>query len=317
MSLSGVTTYSMTASDIVTKVFRLLDVYGPGSSIPGEDFSTAFQTLNMMVKAWQSPQYGFHMWKQKECICFINPGQQFYQLGGSTPDRVGLGLGHNTALTAALVATNTSLVVVATAGMTVGDNIGIELDDGSLQWTTIATITSTTTLTISAGVTKTSAIGNNIFTYTTAAGRPLEIENVRLLKNNTTTMRMNRVAKQMFFNIPNINSVGQPIQYFEDRQLNQTNLWVYGTGSSSQDALVFTSKQIIEDFSISTNIADFPQTWMACLVFNLAVWLSPEYGKEDKVAAGIAAKADELFQAASSWDQESARLKISPYLGNY
>jgi hypothetical protein len=74
------------------------------------------------------------------------------------------------------VGTDTILEVDATASMTAGDIIGIDLDDGTTDWTTIASITDADTLVISAGLSSAAAIDKDIYTYRFAPFGHLHLE---------------------------------------------------------------------------------------------------------------------------------------------
>ena len=62
-------------------------------------------------------------------------------------------------------ATDTTLEVDSTTGMAGDDIVGIVLDSGAIDWTTIASVTDGDTMVLTAGLSGDCAINNNIYTY--------------------------------------------------------------------------------------------------------------------------------------------------------
>lgn len=57
----------------------------------------------------------------------------------------------------------TSMAVTSGTGTAPGDIIGVAQDDGTIQWTTIASGDGTTTLVLAAGLTDAAADGNKVY----------------------------------------------------------------------------------------------------------------------------------------------------------
>src|SRR5205085_1814515 len=126
--------------------------YGIGRTPSAEDMQLTSDTLNMMIKAWSAQ--GLHLWAKEEATLFLTQYQAKYTLGNNsnnaycclTSDLV------TTELNANQITNDTSITVLSTTGMTVGDYIGIVLDDKSLYWTTINLIPSSTSITLTGGL---------------------------------------------------------------------------------------------------------------------------------------------------------------------
>lgn len=310
------TTYNPTAQAIITEALMLLGVISPGMTVNGEDYSACLNRLNGMIKSWQTPPYGFHLWKIGKGSIFLNPGQTNYTISSSTTDHVG----ENavvTQLSVAKVATDTALTVDDTTDMTIGDVIGVVQDDDTIKWTTIATIPTSTTLTISSGLASAAAINNNVYTYTSLASRPLEIAEVRLCRGDGSDIRMYELNKNNYYNITNKTNESSPIQYYLEPYKTYTKMYLYGTGSSSGEYVQFNYKKVLDDVTSSTDLVDFAQENIDCITWNLACSVAAIYEKEDKVAGGIGSKAQELFSAMVDSDQEKTSMKIIPNLWWY
>lgn len=99
---------------------------------------------------------------------------------------------------------------------------------------------------------------------------------------------------------------GQPYEaYLEKATLPARNqLWVYPTPNGPYTGL-YTYKRLLSDLTNPTDVADFPQSWVQCLTYQLAADLSDEYGPPPEVAARIQQKADFYLKKAMSANAET------------
>lgn len=322
MPTSGDTTFNLTTTSIIQEALELLGIVSPGQSVSSADYTSCLRSLNMMVKSWQ--QNGMFVTHETEATIFIKPGQMKYVLGGASADRTGDENTIEIKLTDDYVATDTSLNVTSTAGITAGDAIGIVLDNNTTHWTTVASITDSDTLVLTVALTGAATTGNMVFTYSASMGRPLEISSVHLRNSGGTDVsisdeihdiKINYVSKYSYKNIYSKGQQGTPIQFFQDKQNTSTSLYVWPTGSYVSERLKVVYKRIIEDFDNSDDIADLPANWSACLAYNLAAYVAPKYGKEQKAGQAIAPIATSLLQAAMSDVSEKSAFTITPDMG--
>lgn len=321
MSTSGDTTFNLTTSGIITEALELLGVIRPGQSVESEDYTSCLRSLNMMVKSWQ--QNGMFVTHETEATIFITPGQQKYVLGGTDPDRTGAEPVIETKTSADYTTSTTTIDVTSTTGMTALDNIGVVLDDNTVHWTTIASITDSNTLVLTVGLTGAASSGNMVYTYTNEMGRPLEISSIHLrnsggtdssLTDELSDRKVNELNKFNYKNIYNKGQQGTVIQFYQNKQNTSTTLYVWPTGNLVSERLKIVYKRIIEDFDNSTDVADLPANWTACLAYNLAAYVAPKYGKEQKAAQAIAPLATSLLQSAMADLTEKANFLITPRL---
>lgn len=85
-----------------------------------------------------------------------------------------------TTISAAEASGQTVLSVTSSTGMTASDVVLIEMDDGTVHSTTIASVDSATQITVTAATDDTAATGNAVFSFTSKLERPLKIVNARL-----------------------------------------------------------------------------------------------------------------------------------------
>jgi hypothetical protein len=63
-----------------------------------------------------------------------------------------------------------------------------------------------------------------------------------------------------------------------------------------------TTKYPVQDFDAAANNSDFPQEWLRCLIWNLALEVAPEYGKEP--TPFMVGMAEKTFFIAAGFDRE-------------
>lgn len=306
MATSNSTNFNMDTQSIIKRALQLIDVVGSGESVSGDDYSLAEDVLNMMVKAWQAD--GLHLWTETEGIVFVEADQASYVLDGADTDQA-TSEDIKTELSVALEASDTAVSVDSTANMAVSDIIGIVLDDGTIHWDTIATIPTSTTLTLTTGVSGAAAVDNHVYAYTSTMVRPLDISSVRVEGESGTITNLLKLSRHEYFRLNNKAASGRPHSFYFDRQRDSGTLYIYPVPDSGEYRLRATFHRELQDFDASTDTPDLPQSWLQALVQNLAVELAPYFGKEDK-AAKIEARAVRHLNNIRAWDSEHASLKI-------
>ena len=306
MATSNSTNFSMTANEIVSDALRLIDVLGVGETLSGDDYTLAVRQLNMMVKTWQAQ--GLHMWTETEGIVFVGADQKSYQLGGTSPDEASEEE-IKTELSTAEAAASTVLGVDSTTGMAAADKIGIVLDDGSIDWTTIVSVDSATQVTITTGLTSAASIDNHVYAYTSDLTKPLDISSVRIENEGATDTELRKLARDDYFALSNKSAEGVSHSYYYDRQRDNGKLYIYPVPDDAVYRLRITFSRQIEDFDASTNNPDLPTEWLETLVWNLGVRLSPFFGRENKGSL-ISSQASALLQGLKGYDTEHTSYKI-------
>jgi hypothetical protein len=320
--------YNLTLNEIVTTAFEELTIIAPGEELSGEDYNFGVKQLNLMLKQWQSPIYGLHLWLYDEVTLFLNQGQQYYTLGGPNSDRVATNI-RLTALSGDANVLDTTIGVNSASGMSVGDYIGINLNNGTTQWSTITQIVANVIM-IADALNDYALQGNTVFSYENPIERIFEVDNVRVIQQGgisptgqvISSLLMFKMSRQQFFSIPNRNIQATPIQYFPDRRKNDMRLWVFGTGSPADLYLEFTAKRPLAALTTTSGIVDFPQEWVGPIVDNLAVRLASTYEKEFKVGntqsfGTIAQRAAEGLDALRDYDIEEGSIYIQPRLDDW
>lgn len=282
ISTSNSFNYSVNATDIITEALETIGVAAAGETIDAGDFASCLKTLNMMAKQWAgnidfSP--GLKAFSRKHGYVFLQKNQGSYSLG-PTGDNASLSY-NTTTMRISGVATNTTLEVTSTTGMTAADIIGIELDSGSIQWTTISSITDADTLVIPAsGLTGAAAAGKRIFAYTTKIIRPLYIENAVLRDSSGYDTPMGVMTFEEYENLPAKATDSLPLLYHYANTLTNGTLYLDYEPSDVTYVLRLTFMATAEDYDTAVDDIAFPQEWYLPLSLGLAKLISPKFQGE-------------------------------------
>lgn len=255
----------------------------------------------MMLKAFQKK--GLKLWLRKKATVFLAKNDSQYGLGTSG-DHATYSYTRTQIKTAA-VAGATSIDVDSTTGMTAADYIGIELDDGSLQWTTISSVTDSDTVVIpAAGLTSAAAVDNYVYFYTTKIDRPLDIVEAYISDVDGNDRPVNIIGKKEYTELSNKTTDGAVVSIHYDPQLTTGQLYVWPQSSVVTDTLELVVHRPIEDMDSANDNFDVPVEWLEPIVWGLAWRLCPDNGIDINRKRDIERNAKEFLDDAESGDFE-------------
>ena len=180
------------------------------------------------------------------------------------------------------IVNDTILEVGTTTGMIVADNIGVVLNDGTIHWTTIASITDADTVVITTGITGAAAIDNHIYWYTDKIVRPNELlELYRREYDNVVDVPLIRLSRTDFFTLSDKDTEGTPVNFYYDAQLTDSVMSVWPTANATfakNSTLQLLIKKPVDDMDSATDDFEFPQEWYEAVVYGLAERIAPMIG---------------------------------------
>ena len=309
MATSGSVNYADRRNDIIADAFRLAGVYGSSdSSIAAHDQQLAERFLNRMFKSWMAD--GIKLWKLSEFTLFLRADQVKYILGATDHASETV---VETTLGGAEASGQTILTITSTTGMTASDNIGIELDSGDLQWTTISTVDSSTQVTVAASLTGAAASGNSVYSYTTRIARPYRIHQVRRRDKDGIDVLLNEISRAEYFSIAEKTNEGIPTSYYFDPQQSQAHIYIWPEPDNMDVRLKITATEQLEDFDASTDNPDVPNEWLKAVVYGLAVEVALVYGKLNELTL-LKQLFDIEYQKVMNSDNSEVSLKFMPEL---
>jgi len=189
----------------------------------------------------------------------------------------------------------------------VGDHIGIELDSGSLQWTYINAALSTT-ITLGDALTGAVAVDNHVYSYKEKTARPTEIVESRRVLSDGTDVQLIIGGRHDYMLLSDKTTESVVNQIWYDKQLTNGVMRVWPEPSDVQEYIKFTAKLLIQDIDSLTDNFEVSVEWLLAVSWNLAVLLSPKYGKQlDQM---VMLKAAELLDYAQRDDSENVANQI-------
>jgi hypothetical protein len=315
LSTSGSYNYSVNRDQLIKDALILAGAVSQEDTPSSAVNEHAARQLNLMLKAWQPK--GLNLWKVRHATLLLQQGTRSYNLGPS---------GDNFFLDSELVETevkvaitgaggsNVSIDVDSTTSMVAGDVVGVELDDGSMHFTTINSVTDTDTLVLTAGVPTgdTAAVDNNVYTFTTKAQRPLEILYAYVRSDDNTDREVRIISRQEYMQYGNKFTNGTVTNVYYDPQLTNGVLYVFSPETETVNTLKLVVKYPMEDMDAAANDFDFPQEWLLAVQYNLALILCPSYGARREQVAHISGLAQSYLDDAMSGDKEQTSMFIQP-----
>lgn len=192
-----------------------------------------------------------------------------------------------------------------------GDFIGIQLDDGTRQWTNIVTVDSTTQVTLNDALTDDVASGNTVFSYTTKLDRPLRIIDGRSIRTpGTTELPLLVFNRQEYFEMSDKSTASTVNNFYYSPQLNTGELYLWPTSDSVKQYLKVTYIRAIDIVVNNADALDIPSEWMLALSFNLAASLLPAFKIDPPRQQILDTQAQILLDEALSFDHEFASMYV-------
>jgi hypothetical protein len=301
MTTSGVTSFNVSRDDIIFMALEDIKVYAPDfESLPPAAVTRANKRLNMMIKAMQAAGVG--LWLNLIVTLPLKAGAQYYSLGPSG-DNCSAAMGE-TAIATAAIAGSTTIVVDDASAIVTGQYIGIQLDDGTMQWTTVNGAPVGSAVVLAAALTDSAAVGNVVFSYTSKISRPIGIVEARAQDVSGNDLSMTSVSWDEYTNLPLKSSSGKVIQYCFKPDTINSKMYVWPVGDVISDRIVMTVRTPVQDFVNTDDTPDFPVEWADALHYMLAMRLVPAYDVSDKVANRVEKLAAIALQDANNFDRE-------------
>jgi len=306
MATSGSTDFQQTAFTIVKDAFTEVTAHPSDQDMDAADLSFCLRKFNAMIKAWNAQ--GIHLWKVKEATLFLRSGVRFYDLG-ATGDKAAIEPVETT-LSADAATSATTPSLTSTTGIAANDVIGIELDDNTIHWTTVASIGP---VALTAGLASAASSGLAVYAYptTAAVARPQRITGARYeLAGNEYPLEI--ISRAEYEAYANKTATGSPNSVYYDPRLGNGRVFLWPAPDDVSGVVRLTCELPIEDIDDSSDNADFPAEWTQALVCNLAYEIAPSYGVWGNRHAELKGRAMEALDNVIDYDREYAPVTFQP-----
>lgn len=314
MATSGTTTFSRNRDQLIASALRKIGAFEQGETPDSSAVTEASDALNAMVKHWQGS--GIQIWTTQEAVVFPQVGQVRYTMGDTTDNDHAAAVDEETTLSTAASLGASSIAVADATGIGDTYNIGIQIDDGTFQWTTVSGAPSGSTITLAHVLNDSAAEGNSVLAYQTELVRPLKIISARrhnLLSGiDVPLMEMDRIEYQ---EMPNKTTTGAVNSFYYDRRggTNTTGyLYLWPAPANTEEVIRITAARPVEDFSAAGDDADLPQEWIRAIEWNLADELADEYDVPEPKRSRIERRAAQYLAEANWWERELVSFQLVP-----
>lgn len=276
MATSGSVDFELNRDKVINLALFEVGAIVPEGSPTSAQTSNASFLLNALVKSWHVE--GMPLWALKKGYILPVDGTNSMAINSHAVTTYA-----QTQVATAATSGATSIAVDSLTGVSDSDQIGIEIDDGTIHWTTVSS-SSSATITIATALDGAAAVDNYIYVYTAAADRITRPERVYHAYTNDVNsgydQEMEIITYQEYVSLTNKSqSESYPLQLYYDPQLgNNAMFHWWPRHQNGRKIMVIRYRRPFEDFDASTDTPDFPASWSLALIWGLAALLAPGYG---------------------------------------
>ncbi len=312
MATSGIVTLSTTQDKLIRRAYRLLGLIKVGGTRAPEEMNNAAEALNSMLKQWDSDDVG--LWLIKPVTLYPEKNAVSYDLG-PTGDHATLS-GVSTATSAAASSGSGTISVDSVTGIADTYNIGVELDSGSFQWTTVNGTPVGLVVTLTTVLSDDVDDGATVVSYATKINRPLRIKNPRYKNSSGYERPLDMWSRSQYQDITNkTTAVGDgPTSVYYDPQLTDGVLYTWPVNANVDGEILFDSQTPMETMVARSDEPLFADEWQNAIAINLAALLGMEYPLEvpQQRLAWVKGEAIDTFDKLKRWDEEVTSTFFSP-----
>jgi len=283
MTTSGSFSFTVNRDQIIRDAMLNIGKLDELENPTAQDITDCNLKLNMLVKQWMGRTDfapGLKVWKRKWGYLFLSNSTNQYTVG---PNGTGWTNTFVRPVTTATAVSGAGSIVVASAtGIATNYHIGIQLDSGALQWTTVSGVVGTT-VSLNATLTGQSSTGSQVYVYQTPAQQPLSIETAVLRDefNEDQPLRIMRTV-QDYANLSgktDVETISDPTEIYYEFQLTNSNLYTdCGAANDVRKYIVMSYMEPVQDMVNATDNFEYPQEAFLALSWGLSKQIAPMYG---------------------------------------
>ena len=196
---------------------------------------------------------------------------------------------------------------------TAGDDIGIELTNGTREWQKILTVDSSTQVTLVDSIAGSASSGLSVFSFEEQINRPIRVTNLRysdsITASDIPTLAWNR---DQYFEQPDKTTTGSVVAWHHDEQLDNGVLYVWMTPALVKNVCRFTYLRPLKVASSTNDAPDFPDTWLDWVVALLADRMINLFGIKGEKREEIKLSAQQAMEEIDAFDQGYYDMQVEP-----
>ena len=253
----------------------------PDDSPTPSEASDCARVLNMMCKQWMGKSDfapGLKVWTRKRGYRLLSNTNQYTVGPAATGWTNALTV---TALSVSAVIGATVVTVAAIAGFTTAYNIAVQLDSGTMFYTTINGAPAGNVVTLTLALPSSATYGNAVYCYQTAAQNIKALETV-ILRDNTyndipLSLMLVNTYDQLSSKVDPTN-VGDPTAIYFEEGLKSSIIYTdVGSSNDISKYIVITYQEPIQDFVNPLDEPYYPQEWFLALCWGLSEQIAPMF----------------------------------------
>jgi hypothetical protein len=281
MATSGTYSFGVTKYDIIRQAMLNIGKLDPVEAPTAEEMDDCSRLLNMMCKQWMGKTDfapGLKVWTRKRGHLLLSNSTGTYTIG---PTAQGWTNSLNITSTVAAASAGASSVDIANVGtISAADTVAVYLDSGALFFTTASSVVGAT-VNLAANLPGSAASGNTVFSYTTAAQNPKDVETALLRDVNNTDTPLSFMTVQDYDYLPNKADpqyFGDPTAIYFERGLYTSTVYTdVGAAIDTRSHIVITYQEPIQDMTANADEPYYPQEWYLALCWGLSEQIAPMF----------------------------------------
>jgi hypothetical protein len=301
-----------TIGEIITEALLLCQGLDQDEPPDGQAVAQGMRRYNDILRSWYTR--GLHQWRKQEIVLPLNPSQTMYLLGGAATDAYWADEEdfYATTVATAAIAGATTLVLTSAANYTNGDYVGIELSDGTRQWTTATKVSNT--LTLADALTAAVAAAATVYMFTARPPRPLRVIHARRRSSSDAVDVPVRIEAHNYYrDQPAKTTTGTVVHVYYQPTLDSGRLYVWQPTALATQQLRLTVERPFTLGVSSSDIPDFPDEWNEAMTYVLATRLEPTYGHLDPARLQmLRADAGRLEADVLAFDEDVGSMYFAP-----
>lgn len=312
--------FVVTRDNVITDALRQLNAIGEGETPSANAVTEAARILNGLLKLRANE---LPVWSIRRG--YLLPTTETSSV--NTNSHV-VSVYETTTIGADEASSQTVITVADSTNMAADDNIGIEMDDGTMHWTTIVSVDDGTTITITDALDDEASSGNYVYWYTASADRiqrPLRILDatiINIASNSSWPITVeNRTG---YYMLGNRTTYGTPDRIFYDPVLGSKvadpatattwygTIYVYPRFYGGDHVVEFNYQEPMQDVDSASDNLYVPQEFYLPIVLELAALLGPRYTISKEERASLFAEAKMYREEALMTIREEGSIYLQP-----
>ena len=321
MASSGSYDFIVTGTQIVQDAAENIGVIATGGTVSSTDQTFFLRKLNLIIKQWTGKADfapGLKLFTRARGYLFLNTDNGVYTVGPTTT-ATGTTNKFTSTYVSTTIASNealgqTVISVTSATGILDTNRIGIELDSGAIQWTTVSGSPAGNDVTIAVALTAAAAAGNRVFAYatTTQGQRPLDIISAVLRTTDGIDTPLEPMSVEEYESIGKKSQDSMPTSFYYEPNLIDGTIYFDSEPTDVTQVVRLVYWRATEDFDSISNDAAFPQEWFRPLCAQLTI--DGAIGKRIPVTPEMKMNRDESLAIAKNSYPESTEAYFQPGL---